>query len=133
ETDHARQLRSHALARHEGFVDLRYWGTDLRAYVRPMRNVPWTLIVYGDRRLTRTANIEMIVLTLLCVGICAAALVVCVLTVALAVPTYRAAFLWPLRRRGKRYSPLLRFFWALRVSFGVCVLAFRYPPFLILS
>lgn len=59
-TDENRLLQSLLEGRREGHVPLHYWGQRHRAYVRPMEDLPWTLVVFRSMEDLRLRNFELI-------------------------------------------------------------------------
>jgi hypothetical protein len=123
ETDHDRQLRAAVVAHHEAMVNVRYGGEDYRAWVHRLKVAPWTLIILRNKRFLQTANIEAIVLTLLCLIIYATVAVLLVIGVTLVIPAYRAPWIWPNARAGNRYWRLCSIYLLLLVSCAVQILA----------
>lgn len=107
ETDGNRTLRSAVYARQARSVDVRYWGTDHRLYVKPLRHLPWTLIVFRDKSLLRTVNTESVAVTLaMLLGNASIYLLVIVL-VLLRNPRYRAPQAWPVAENTPLYARLV--------------------------
>lgn len=107
ETDNARRLRAAVLARHDEFVDTAYWGEDQRILVTPLRDMPWTLLTFRNKRLLRTVNLEMILITVLLLGMNLLFWATIFLLVGLFRPQYRAAWLWPHQSNAVRWRRLL--------------------------
>jgi hypothetical protein len=133
ETDHDRQFRAAVLAHHESLVNIRYSGEDHRAYVHRLSLVPWTLVVMRNKRLLRTMNIEAIVLTLLCLVLYATVAVILVIGVSLAIPAYRAPWIWPEVRAGNRYWRLLTIYFLVAVSCAAQLAALDLMPLLLVG
>ena len=107
ETDWNRTVRSAVFARHSTLVNVRYWGADHRAYVRPLTKLPWTLIVFRDKSLLRTVNTECVAMTLsMLLGNSAIYLLV-LLIILLWKPRYRAPQIWPIPANRVRYLRLI--------------------------
>ncbi|MEK6374566.1 MAG: cache domain-containing protein [Acidobacteriota bacterium] len=107
ETDFNRELRSAVSARHEAFVNLHYWGRDQRAYVKPLANLPWSVVVFRDKALLRSVNVETILLTLVLL-ICNSMLYLVVFAiVVVARPAYRAPSIWPIAQNDDLYRRLV--------------------------
>ncbi|HXH40716.1 MAG TPA: cache domain-containing protein, partial [Thermoanaerobaculia bacterium] len=123
ESDHDRQLRAAVLARKEALVDIKYWGEDHRAYVRPMRGLPWTMIAFRDKRLLETMNVETLSFALLCLMCLSSLLVVGIIVCTLARPRYRAPWVWPSAKKLDRYRRLGVVFILLAVMFVLSIMA----------
>lgn len=106
ESDQNRQFRSAVFARHTSHVDLRYEGQDYRAYVAPMKHLPWMMVILRHKQLLRTMNAETIVITMMCLAFLVAGSVVLTFVIVLLRPRYRAPWLWPDYKRGKDYGRL---------------------------
>ncbi|MFL5401687.1 MAG: cache domain-containing protein [Gemmatimonadales bacterium] len=107
ETDENRELISAIAARAADTISLKYGGSDYRAYVTPVPELPWSLVTFLDKQPGRINNAEWlgtsVYLTLiygLLLGIFAA------LTL-LWFPGYRAPWVWPDRRLREGYLRLI--------------------------
>ena len=106
ETDGNRRLRALIDARQRGWLNLRYGGDEYRAYASPMAldDVPdWSLITFFDKQLTRTLNIDWLILTSLFVAIYASAYLAIVVAIYFTCPAYRAPWIWPSSDRSHTY------------------------------
>ena len=107
ETDGNRTLRSAVYARQARSVDVRYWGTDHRLYVKPLGHLPWTLIVFRDKSLLRTVNTESVAVTLAMLLGNAAIYLLVIFLVLLRNPRYRAPQVWPVAQNTPLYARLI--------------------------
>jgi hypothetical protein len=122
EADGDRKLRAVVSARRSEVIDLRYWGHDYSARVTPFETlpeVPWFLITFGDKQLSRTLNVEWLVTALLFLAIYAGIYILIGLIIALIRPTYRATWLWPAPERRADYSQLSLIYVALLTCGGI--------------
>ena len=122
ESDHNRQLRAAVLARRADSVEMKYWGEDQQAYVRPMEGLPWTLIVYRDKRLLETMNVESLVFTLFFLMLFASLLVIALLVCTIVRPRYRAPWAWPSQKKLDRYRRLALVFTLLVMIFIISII-----------
>ncbi len=125
ESDHNRQLRAAVLARRADSVEMKYWGEDQNAYVRPMEGVPWTLIVYRDKRLLETMNVESLVFALFFLLLLASLLVIALIVCTIVRPRYRAPWAWPSQKKLDRYHRLAVVFVLLVTIFVICIITLR--------
>jgi hypothetical protein len=117
ESDRDRQLRSAVTARREETMDIRYWGEDYRAYVRPMTGLPWTIITFREKRGLRTMNTEALIVTMVFLIILTGpGLLSFILLVLLLRPRYSAKWLWPDAARVRDYVLLIETYAALLVA-----------------
>ena len=107
ETDGNRTLRSAVYARQARSVDVRYWGTDHRLYVKPLGHLPWTLIVFRDKSLLRTVNTESVAVTLAMLLGNASIYLLVIFLVLLRNPRYRAPQVWPVAQNTPLYARLI--------------------------
>ena len=122
ETDMDKRLRSVVAARRAELMDLRYWGQDYRAYVAPLKGLPWSLVTYYEKDAVRSVNVDSIVTTLLflipymlgCMGICFLILI---------WPQRRATWLWPHPRGLNAYLELAVLYIVVIGVFGAAIYA----------
>ena len=120
EADGSRRLRALVSARHEEWVDFKYWGGDHRAWVTPMEltvnrsdraaaepiaasGAPWTLVTFYDKDLARTVNVEWLVIVVVLLIIYTNIYMATCLAVLFVRPKYRAPWLWPDPVRSRAY------------------------------
>lgn len=107
ETDWNRSVRSAVFARHSIWTNINYWGTDHRAYVRPLEKLPWTLIVFRDKALLRTVNTEAVAMTLSMLLGNSSIYVLVIVLLLLSSPGYRAPQAWPVPENTHLYARLI--------------------------
>lgn len=109
ESDSNQRLRALVVARHQEWVSVKYWGEDHRAFVFPMHiaGQPFTLITFYDQNSVRAVNIDWLVITATFLLLYAGAYVGACLAILIAVPRYRAPWLWPDPARSKQYLDLV--------------------------
>ncbi|MBM2834660.1 MAG: hypothetical protein HW406_1821, partial [Candidatus Brocadiaceae bacterium] len=61
ECDFNKKIRSLVYSRSSDYIDGRYYGRDYRFYVRPVEDLPWSLIVYQDKELLRILNLDILI------------------------------------------------------------------------
>ena len=124
EADQNPKLRAIVAARQSELVDLRYWGDDYRAYVYPLKGLPWTLVTFRAQSGLRALNTEALLTTMLFLlvlhfgGLLSFICIVLVLR-----PRYRAAWLWPDPNRVDDYRGLAAAYIALLAAGGCFVAA----------
>jgi hypothetical protein len=107
ETDDDPRVKAAVEARQNESMNIRYWGEDYRAYVQPMKDLPWTLITFREKRPLRTLNTEALTITLVfLLVIFVAGLLAFISLVLLLNPRYRARWIWPDPARVKAYVEL---------------------------
>src|SRR5207244_8773044 len=60
ECDRNRLLQAHLRPRASEWINAAYMGRAHRLYVVPLSQLPWTLIVFRDKELGRTATVELL-------------------------------------------------------------------------
>lgn len=60
ETDDNAELAALIHARAEGRFEGKYWGTGHHFYVKPIEDLPWTLVVFRSKEMLRTINFEIL-------------------------------------------------------------------------
>ena len=55
-----RSLRAAVSVRSAAHLNVSYWGFDQRMYVRPMRSLPWFLVVFREKTSLWTLNLEVL-------------------------------------------------------------------------
>ncbi len=125
ETDQDRRLRSAVFARHAETIPTRYWGEDYIARTTPIRGLPWTIVTLQDLRLLRGVNIDWISTTLLMILLYVGVILLGLVAVALAKPSYRADWAWPDTGRHQDYRVLARAYLILLVGFALALWGLR--------
>jgi hypothetical protein len=105
EADGNRRLRSALVARTADTLNLRYGGSDYRAHVSPVPDVPWTLVTFLDKESGRITNAESLLSSIYLVLVYTIALAGLAALILVFIPSYRVPWLWPDRRL---YSTYLR-------------------------
>lgn len=65
ETDRDPELRSAVYGRRAAWMDVSYLGTGHRLYVKPVAELPWSLVVYENKQALRTVNLELLSVSLI--------------------------------------------------------------------
>jgi hypothetical protein len=106
ETNQNPKLRGIVSARQSELLGLTYWGDDYRAYVHPLRRLPWTLITFREKDGLRGLNTEALLTTMLLLVALHMSGLLLICVVLLLRPRYRAAWLWPDPNRVNDYGDL---------------------------
>lgn len=125
ETDRDRRLRSAVFARRSESMSLRYWGKDYLAHVRPVKDLPWTIVALRDKQMLRAVNIEWILSTMMFILGYVGALTLVLCLVAAIRPRYRASWTWPDFKRQESYLVLLCVYSLLIVAFALAIYFLR--------
>jgi hypothetical protein len=117
ECDHGADLRSMVSARASGHVDARYLGRGHLLYVRPIQNLPWTLVAFMEERLLAEANFDILIgsvilLLLYCLLITPVCYLLCPLH-----NKDKSAWIWPDGNRTAAYQLLIWLNLALTAAF----------------
>ncbi|GJL58197.1 MAG: hypothetical protein NPIRA03_10540 [Nitrospirales bacterium] len=125
ETNQDRRLRSLVLARNADNVDVTYAGNDTQFYVAPIGSnnldLPWTLIVYRDKNLLRTANGVALFISTVLFALYATVILGGLLFGLLIVGDLRsgqASWMWPKEVYHRRYTTIALINSALVLIFG---------------
>src|SRR5262249_27282208 len=135
ESDRSRRLRALVAAKHEEWVDIRYWGDEHRALVTPMKialgagpdsdvalvGEPWTLVTFYTDNLARTVASEWLVLILALALFYAGIYVVTCFAGLLLRPKYRVPWLWPDPARSRTYLDLVPMLLMLSAALAVSI------------
>ena len=117
ETDRDKRLRAAVYARRDEVMNIRYWGDDYRAYVHPMRDLPWTIVTFREKRGLRTLNTEALIVTLvLILTLVGPGLMLFIAVVKLTRPRYAARWLWPDAAHVSDYADLAGIYGVLLVA-----------------
>jgi len=106
ESDGNRELLSAVGARVGRHINLIYGGHDHRAFVQPLKGLPWTLITIREKEPGRTASAEYVGGSLYLLAIYVLGLIAVTLLLHMVWPRSRAAWLWPDPERGGAYRRL---------------------------
>jgi hypothetical protein len=107
ETDQNRELRSLIHAHSVDTLNMKYGGSDFRAYVTPIPGMPWTVVAFRDKQAGRITNAEWLATSVYLIMIYALILFAAVIVTLALHPRYRAPWLWPDRRLRRSYLQLL--------------------------
>ncbi|MEK6408395.1 MAG: hypothetical protein AABN34_15820, partial [Acidobacteriota bacterium] len=104
-----RVLRSAVKSRESDWMDVQYLGRAHRAFVTPIKDLPWTLVVFRDKQIARTVNLEIMTLTATALTIYAGVLIVVLAFVFFPFPKSeeRLSRIWPELKRLFSYKQLL--------------------------
>lgn len=105
ETDFDRSLRSSLFARRSGLIEVRYAGREHMLHPVPVAGLPWSVVVFRDKTLLRTVNVQILTTALLCLVFYVAVFIVLLALVYL-LPHFRARWVWPSRERRGTYAQL---------------------------
>ena len=127
ESDNSQRLRALVGARHQEWVSVKYWGEDHRAFVFPMHlaGQPFTIVTFYDQNNVRAVNIDWLVITATFLLMYAGAYVGACIAILMAVPRYRASWLWPDPARSKQYLDLVPSLLLLAVALVVGIAILR--------
>lgn len=121
ETDHPRDLRSLVVAQRAGDVETHYHGRTFRMYLQPLGPMPWTLIVYRDKEMPRTVNLDVLLAWLSVIAFSLAVWAIVVGLARLILGRNDALWLWPDSRLAFVYGELAVVLacWGLLLA-GIC-------------
>jgi hypothetical protein len=126
ETDDDPRVKAAVEARQMERMNIRYWGEDYRAFVQPMKDLPWTLITFREKRGLRTLNTEALTITLIFLLLLfGAGLLGFVSLVLMVKPRYRARWVWPNPAQVKAYLELCAVYIGLLAIAAVLLLTLR--------
>jgi hypothetical protein len=124
ECDQNPALRSAVLGRRGTRVETSYWGDNTEMYVRPLKNSPWTLVVFRAKRFVRVLNEETVLLTLMPLVVSSLPYLIVYGVILLIAPRYRAPSLWPDPNRRGDYVRLARLYLILGATYGLAIYVF---------
>ncbi|MFY9553384.1 MAG: cache domain-containing protein, partial [Blastocatellia bacterium] len=107
ECDNDRTLRAAVLARANKFINAQYLGKGHRLFVSPVAGTPWMLVVFRDKQIARTINLELLTLSLVLYLIFAVFALLLISVVYLPRRGERIRRLWPHKRNAKQYELLI--------------------------
>jgi hypothetical protein len=107
ECDNDRILRAAVAARTEEFVNANYLGNGHRLLVSPLAGTPWVLVVFRDKQMARTMNLELITLSLVSYLIFGLVVLLVVACIYLPKRGDRISWLWPNSKRVSQYNVLV--------------------------
>jgi hypothetical protein len=100
ECDDATALRAAVGASKPMHMDVSYSGHDYRIYVQPLRDTPWSLVVFRDKQLLWAVNSEIISSWAMLALLYSAVWFVAAIILQVCDATYSADWLWPCRYGG---------------------------------
>lgn len=104
ECDNDRLLRAAVLARASEFINTQYLGKGHRLFVSPMPGTPWMLVVFRDKQISRTINLEVLTLSLVLYLVFAVVALLVISVVYLPRRGERIRRLWPNERNAGHYD-----------------------------
>ncbi|MEK6288341.1 MAG: hypothetical protein AABO57_21705 [Acidobacteriota bacterium] len=107
ECDNDRLLRAAVHARASEFVNTQYLGKGHRLFVSPISGTPWMLVVFRDKQMARTINLEILTLSLVLYLVFAVVGLLVVSIVYLPRRGERIRRLWPNERNAGLYDRLI--------------------------
>ena len=123
ECNNSRTLRAVVQSRIGEPLSALYLGRDQSLFVTPVADTPWTLVVFRDKQVLRTATLEIVTLTVIAFLTYAALLVIALALVRLYASKPRLNNLWPNKDRVAHYK---------RIVSSNCVLFLLFLVFLTL-
>jgi hypothetical protein len=125
ETDDDKRVKAAVDARQEEQIDIRYWGEDYRAYIHPMKDLPWTLVTFRQKAPLRTLNADALSITMVLLLVISGFLPIAFIALVLVLrPGYRAPWAWPAPERVRAYAELAGAYVALLAVAAVLLLTF---------
>ncbi|PYT08018.1 MAG: hypothetical protein DMF60_05855 [Acidobacteria bacterium] len=107
ECDNDRLLRAAVLARASEYINAPYLGKGHRLFVSPMPGTPWMLVVFRDKQMARTINLELLTLSLVLYLIFAVVALLVISVVYLPRRGERIRRLWPNEQNAGQYDRLI--------------------------
>jgi hypothetical protein len=108
ECNNDKLLRAAVQLRQREALNVQYLGRAHRAFVTPLRDLPWTLVVFRDKQMLRTVNLETVTLaTIALAGYSVLLTVVLALIVLLfSESKTRSDRIWPCEERHANYNQI---------------------------
>jgi hypothetical protein len=121
ECENDRRLRAAVLSRMDQPIDTNYLGKGHRMYVSALGGTPWTLVVFADKQMARTINLEVITLSivlylLFSLSVVALISLFCLARMIVFSGRYRpkdgdwTLWLWPHSKRAPHFELLIVFY-----------------------
>lgn len=107
ECDNNRLLRSAVFGRTKEFVNTRYLGRGHRLFVRPIDNFPWSLVVYYDKQILGTANLDVLSISVILFVFYSLGLLIIFGLTYLVGSSDRARWVWPNKEQAGSYNLLI--------------------------
>lgn len=119
ECDNDRLLLSAVFGRKNEFVNTQYLGRGHRLYARPVDDFPWSLVVYRDKQILGTANLDILSISVILFVFYSLGLFIIFGLIYPLNAGDQARWLWPDKNQAGSYNLLLI------INFLFCVLLFR--------
>lgn len=107
ECENDRWLRAAVFSRADRFINTTYLGKGHRLYVSPLSGTPWMLVVFQDKQIPRTINLELLTLSIVLYLGFAVIMSVLISVIYLPNRNERINWLWPDPKRASRYELLI--------------------------
>lgn len=109
ECNNNKLLRTAVQLRASESVNLQYLGRAHRAFVTPIKDLPWTLVVFRDRQILRTINLEIVTLVVIALAAYAVLLIAALALIFFPIfpgSTGRLNRIWPDQKRLASYQQM---------------------------
>ena len=102
-------LRAAVQLRQRELVNIQYLGRAHRAFVAPLSDLPWTLVVFRDKQVLRTINLEIV--TLATILFCAYGILLMIVLALIFLPLFpnakkRLESIWPAEEHHSKYNQI---------------------------
>lgn len=104
ECNNDRTLRSAVQSREREWANVPYLGRDHRAFVTPIKDFPWTLVVFRDKQILRTINLQIMTLTAIALMGYALLLTIAIVVVFFASRKLVLVRMWPCPKLVQSYN-----------------------------
>lgn len=131
ESENNKQLRAALFAHSQDFISSKYTGMGHRLFVTPIRDFPWSLVVFRNKQLLRTSNAEILSISLFLLLFYSVILFVGIGVIRLYSPNFFRNFIWPNENKIEDYLLWLITYFLLSVVFFVAIMILD-PPKLFL-
>ncbi len=126
ECNNKRLLQSALFGRTETLMNLYYSGSELRAFIMPFPHTKWSLVTFRNKNFLRTANLEILTITLTLFITFILSLLALLSLFRLIFPAYNLDWIWPNPQLNSTYYQFI----VLYVLLSLCYLfaIFRVSP-----
>ncbi|NIR69898.1 hypothetical protein GWN75_02865 [candidate division KSB1 bacterium] len=124
ECDDNQELKSAVFAHARKSLNAQYRGRGHRLHVTPLANSQWFLIVFRDKKILRTANLEIFVESLMLFLLYVLSFLLLLSLVYILRSGYRPEWLWPQRTKTVAYRQLIFAYLLVSAIFLVWIFAF---------
>jgi hypothetical protein len=107
ECDESGELRSIVDSRTEAYLDTRYVGRSHRLYVRSLPSMPWSLIVFRDKSILTSANLDLLTVSVSLLFIHCIILVALLYAVCPLHSKKRSKWVWPFEHAPRKYRAVM--------------------------